>query len=469
MTPDPSYLLIKIRRLSQALFISGALNIGVLALMSYWLMRERPPTTYFESKPAPAEQIPIVDCHSCGDIITHLRPLSFDQLIAKLESTQLIENGYTERDLALTSLVAFHDFDLARALPKGQPPQQRLLMWKNNWTGESMRLIMYPGLTQAQFDSIITFAKTEQWPLTSEGLFVLLQKQKDLDSSLVEAFMLTPEFLAIEVLFHRIDFPIKKQKLLEVILEGDWPTFKQFINQQKQLNDVSAARRQKFLLDHIKQRSQSAAYLLLELDEEFATKRLDDAQVITLLQLLPKKTQQSERFAHTMLVSPRSTSVWQQASLRLYEYAGEPIPEDWNYQTSLQRFAPDRLAADQPAKPVAAPVVSVPAPIAKPAVTLTQKTIEKAKTNPPPPKPVAKIAIPASPPKPQSLVAVSSPKKEAIKRKAPAPYRLYIVQEGDSLWKISKRFGVDMEVLKKKNQLQSNAIKPGTMLKIPSN
>lgn len=465
MTPDPSYLLTKIRRLSQTLFISGALNIGVLALFSYWLIRERPPLTYLESKPASYEQqqLPLADSHSCGEIITRLRPLSFDQLVAKLESIQLIENGYTERDLALTSLVAFHHFDLARALPKGESLQQRLLMWKNSWTGESIPLSVYPGLTQTQFEAILSFAKTEQWPLTSEGVFLLLQKQKDqlnLDPSLVEAFMMTPEFLIMEVLFKRIDIPIKTQRLLEVILEGDWPAFKQFVSQQKQLNDVSIARRQKFLLDYINKRSEAAAYLFLELDPEFAIKKLDDAQVITLLQLLPTKTLESERFAHAMLISPRSTSVWQQASLRLYEYAGEPIPEDWDYQTSLQRFAPDQLAGKQPAKPA-----SEVAPVIKPVVTLAQKSTEIPKNQ---------VASSSVKPSPKGTVAASqatanptSKKDVNLKRNSSVSYRLYIVQEGDSLWKISRRFGVDMEVLKKRNQLQSNAIKPGTVLKIP--
>lgn len=45
--------------------------------------------------------------------------------------------------------------------------------------------------------------------------------------------------------------------------------------------------------------------------------------------------------------------------------------------------------------------------------------------------------------------------------------RLYIVQEGDSLWKIARRFNVDVEHLRAHNKLKSDALKPGTPIRIP--
>lgn len=437
---DSSFYLKKIRRLSQALFVSGILNIGVLALFSYWVVYERPPTPYFELKPATSaqQQRPLADNRGASEVIRGLKGLTFGQLVSKLNSSVLVENGYTERDLALASLVGFQYFDLERALPEQKQTRQLSFKGRN---GEEKVLTVYPGLTDQQYNVISRFAKTEQWPLTAEGLFLLLQKQKktqNIDPSLAEAFILTPEFSTLELLFSRNGTGVRKQRLLEIMLEGNWASLRQFVDQQRQLNDLSAARRQKFLLDYIKLGSETAAYLLLETELEFATKKLDDAQVIAILQLLSAKTVESERFAISMLTSPRSTSVLQQASLRLYEYAGESIPKDWNYESSLSRFAPDKLP---PAPPVVVP---------KPVVVA---------------KPVAKgpVIAQAAPQKP-------SPQKPATAKpnKKPAEAcRLYIVQEGDSLWKISRRFGVDMEVLKKKNRLQSNSIKPGTVLKIP--
>ncbi|MBS0656211.1 MAG: LysM peptidoglycan-binding domain-containing protein [Verrucomicrobia bacterium] len=51
-------------------------------------------------------------------------------------------------------------------------------------------------------------------------------------------------------------------------------------------------------------------------------------------------------------------------------------------------------------------------------------------------------------------------------KKAP-PETVYTVQYGDSLWSISRKFHVDIEAIKKVNQLHSDALKPGDTLRIP--
>lgn len=460
---DPESFFKKVRQLTQALMLSGLVNIGLISFLIYWMMHERPPAPYCELKPATEQQLqlPLANVFNCGAVISRFHQLSYDQLIHQLESTHMVENGYTERDLALSCLVAFHHFDLRRALPgEAQPKQQRLLLWKASTQTDSIPLVIYPGLSDLQFETLIRFARTEKWAMTPKGLFLSLQGQKskmNIDVSLAEAFMLTPEFTTVEVLFSRIQPPILKQELLELILEGSWSLLNQFVTQQRRVHDLSDARRQKFLLDYVKASSMTAAYLLLKLDKDFAIKKLDDNQVIAVLQLLSQKTQESERFALEMLTSPRSTSVWQQASLRLYEYAGEQIPADWTYQTSLLRFASHKLIAQASPQPKVQPIetaVSTAAPS-------TSKT-------------PAAVAIAAKPTAKVDTGTKLAPPKEASQKGSPAPAqpakkpcRLYIVQEGDSLWKISRRFAVDMEVLKEQNQLQSNAIKPGFVLKIP--
>lgn len=468
MIHDPSYYIKKTRLLSKIVFISGALNIITLALFVYWVTRERPPVPYFELKPANSdqEQLPLADFRNSLEVISNLRHLSFNELIGKLTQTQMIENGYSERDLTLSSLVAFHHFDIERAL-SSEPKEKRFLKWKNPYTNEQKILTIYPGLTDKQFDSISNFAKTEKWPLTSEGLFSLLQKQKheqNIDPSLVETFVLTPQFTTFELLFNRSNIPPRKQNLLEVVLEGNWYYLKQFNEQQKTINDLSEARRQKILVDYIKQQSEAAAYLLLEMEWEFAIKKLEDAAVITILQLLPTKTPESERFALNLLTSPRSTSVWQQASLRLYEYAGESIPENWSYQTSLDRFAPtkENNKAEIPAVISVEPVL---VKVQNAALKEPSKEVQKAK--------VAVSTKIAQGDKPKIKAVSSTSSTNSVSSVKPTtqpkkqPYRVYIVQEGDSLWKISRRFAVDMEALKQFNQLKTNAIKPGSVLKIP--
>lgn len=44
---------------------------------------------------------------------------------------------------------------------------------------------------------------------------------------------------------------------------------------------------------------------------------------------------------------------------------------------------------------------------------------------------------------------------------------LYIVQDGDSLWKIAKKFSATIEEIRELNKLKTDALKPGTPLRVP--
>jgi LysM repeat protein len=61
---------------------------------------------------------------------------------------------------------------------------------------------------------------------------------------------------------------------------------------------------------------------------------------------------------------------------------------------------------------------------------------------------------------PSKKETVTVTKKEII-------HKTYVVQEGDSLWKISRKFKVDIDKLKKANNLESENLKPGKTLIIP--
>ena len=256
MTSDPLILIKRIRHSSQALLISGALNIGVLSLLLYWVLPERPPTPYCELKPASYEQqqMPLADHRGCTELLAQLSQLSFNQLVNRLSNTQLIEDGYAERDLALACLTAFHHFDIQRGLPKAMQPQQiRLFSWKAKSQEPPVTLVVYPDLQQPQFDALIQFAKTERWPLTSEGLFLLLQGQKaknDLNDNLMESFVLRlnsglSKFLQL----FRAAFE-QAGNLRDCFSKEFLNLLKQFVDQQRVLQDSSDARRQKFLLDY---------------------------------------------------------------------------------------------------------------------------------------------------------------------------------------------------------------------------
>lgn len=426
--------LTRIKRLTQSLIVSGFLNISLLSLFFYWLIKEIPPRPYCELKPADIIERQGIADQSNAEIIRHFKGLSFEQLKTKLTHTQLAENGYTQRDLALALMVAFHHFDLSKALfGLSQPSQQRMIAFGTLKNGKTAEIAVYPGLSDLQYQAIIHYANTERWPMTSKGLFLLLRKhQSKADSSLVDAFLLTPEFLAVETLFNRSDVTVEKAKLLSIISQGNWKTLSDFVERQRTLQDLSPTNRQRFLLDYINSRSKDAAYLILKTDGAFAFKKLGDEQLIKLLNLLKEKTPIAEQFALALLKNPRSDRVWQAAARRLYEFAGEPVPEKNLHGAALARF----VSLQRPA----AVTLQIPPKVKKAVPVLRNKETVK-----------ASVAIA----KPGALLSVPRP-------------MIYVVKDGDSLWKISKQFKVSVEKIKAYNNLPSDALKPGTYLKIPS-
>lgn len=397
------------RRLMQALFLSGGLNIIFLTLLGYGFISEKPIAPLIEQKPALKQSLEasLAIEWSNSEAIRTFKSLSYEKLIAKLNDSSLVENGYALRDLALATLAGFYHFDISRAL-KGtrQPLQKRLITYGKTRDGKPAQLIVYPGLTDLHFKAIMDFARTERWPQTSQGLYFILHKKADPDPSLADAFYLTAEFTAVETLFKRSDAAVEKKELLNVIREGSWKVLSCFAEQQKMAQDLSAANRQRFLLEYIKMKSKSAAYLILKTDGAFALKKLDDDTILAMLNLLDAPSPEAEKFALELLTSPRSDAVWRLAGGRLYEYAGEPKPEKSLHHTALVRFVPQ-----------------------------------------------ASDFLPANDPK--SVIP-------------PLPMeRTYIVQDGDNLWKIARRFRVDVDTIRVHNKIEGDFLHPGNILKIP--
>lgn len=461
----------QVRRLTQGLFVSGALNIVLLAVFFYWIAKEVTPSHYCELKPADQteEQIPLANNFGNAEVIRNFRSLSMEQLVAKLNDTQLVENGFSQRDLALAALVAFHHFDLSRALlGQAQPAQLRSMAYAKTPDGNLMEVVVYPGLNETQYQAIIQYARTERWPMTSEGLYHMLRRQKgQYGQTLVDAFLLTPEFLAIEMLFNRSEKNVEKKELLAMLCQGDWKLLSFFVEQQRLVQDLSPARRQKFLNDYIERESRAAAYLMLKTDGAFALKRLDDEHVIAMLKLLAVKTPEAEQFTLALLDTPRSDEVLEAASKKLFEFAGLPVPENNLTQTAIARFL---SKSEEPRNEL-----KLDKMVVRKEDRLVSKSkevmLDKPKADP------SSLSKPQSKPQIKMISApkMASPKKipqgKLVASSVPQPQnsraRMYVVGEGDSLWKIARRFNVDVEVIKKTNHLASDSLKPGTHLVIP--
>jgi len=467
MNEDPQNIQLKyMRRLMFALMASGTINIVLLSIFFYWLIKDNPSPAYFEKKPAllQEQQAPLASERGNAELVHYFRSLTFEQLVAKLSNNQLIEDGYTQRDIALACLVAFHHFDLSRALLGHElSMQQRAIAYGQLKSGQPATITVYPGLSDEQFRVIFQFIEMERWPLTSKGLFLQLKKFSDqVNLTLKDAFFMTSEFLAIELLFNRVDHvALNKDELLQMILEGSWSLLSDFVEQQKLIQDLSSARRQRLLLEYIDQKSIAAAYIMLKVDGEFALKKLDDRHVVELLALLNEKTPESEKFAMDLLTSPRGDNVWKSAGTLLFQYVGETIPSKNVHHLAMKRFISEHALIDSLAETT--PKVVIPKKTVE--VSLPPSSSNKKTTG-------EVVTTKLAPSKSSTLKTVASnstpkPSNSSVKKNASRMDRLYIVQEGDSLWKISRRFNVDMDMLRDHNKLKSDALKPGTPIRIP--
>jgi len=406
----------KFRILTMALIFSGALNIGLLAAFIFQVLQEKQPSLPFAMPSSAKEKQEMGN----GQILKAMSKLSFRELISFLTNKDFVEEGYTKRDLAISALVSFYHFNLEKAL-SANPAQKRVLEFPEG-TYE-----VYPGLTDDQFGALIRYAYEEKWPLTSKGLFAALQKLGiPHDESLCQAFIVTPEFYALQALFQKTEAPQDPAVLLKLATEGNWDILERFTREQDQMLDLSIDKRRRLLLSYLSLHSPTAAQLILKTDFAFALKRLEDRGILDLLGLLKEKSDESVRFCVELLRSPRSDAIWQASAAKLYAFSGEESSAD--PKTALARFAP-----------TAPPIKMEP---------------ESA-----PPAPVA-AAVP--PPAPVKAAAAAAPVKAA-----PAEMKLHVVKEGESLWKIARQYKIKLDDLVKLNDLEKDRLFPGMTLRIP--
>ncbi|KAF3362277.1 Uncharacterized protein PHSC3_001103 [Chlamydiales bacterium STE3] len=379
----------RIRFLTIALFISGSFNILLLAFLFYWAFQEKPPTPLYQLKPK-TERALLVD----EELLHRYRHLGFNSLIAEL----LKKNSSEERDLIIAALVSFYDFDIKRALSSSlQPLISQILICRN---GE--KILVFPKLEDEQCQLIIDFANKEKWPFKAKGLFQLLKLSKyKNNSSLIEAFTHTEEFVLVKNLFMRCSVEVKNEELLEVLLEGQWNLLASFCAKQKKIQDLSEENRHKFLFDFMRSGSKASAYLLLKTDWDFAINRLKDESIALILNQLENKSEELQKLSSAIIKSPRGETVRNLAEKRLEDYLGT--------KTVIQEK-----------------------------VLVKLKSKETPKICPPVKKPFA-----------------------------PKPEKVHIVQEGDSLWKIARKYHLEVEAIKKYNYLVSDLLQPGTTLRIP--
>ncbi len=386
----------KFRILTLSLIFSGALNIGLVATLIAIKTEDGRPNLAASPKKSTLK----VQKISNLAVLDAMSKLSFRELVTLLTNRELIEEGYAKRDLAVSALAAYHHFNLEKALSSTELQKRTLIL------GENRSLELYPGLSDEQFEAIIRFAYQEKWPLTGQGLFALIKKIPG-DESLAQAFLLTPEFYAIQALFQKTEAAQDPALLLQLIAEGNWDLLNRFAKEQEQMLDLSVEKRRRLLLSYLTNHSPTAAKLLLKTDLDFVLKRLDDRGILDLLSMIGQKSEEAQEFCVALLQSHRSDAVWNAAVTKLYAFAGEPLPEPFDLRAAAARFAPSKVVTSESKK----------------------------------------------------LVITVAPE--------PAAARFHTVQEGESLWKIARQYKVKVEELVQLNGIEKDKLFPGMTIKIP--
>lgn len=351
--------------------------------------------------------------------LRELELLEYDALVAMLADETLVSEGYKKQDLAVAMLGHKYYFDVDRAL--GGPLAVRRFFTYMSQNEAQAGIILYP---DADIEVIKQFQKREKWPFTSEGLLVEYKKAQD--PEVKDAFLLSNEYRTLELLLTR-GTTVSRDEIFDFVTRVDYTLVKNLHAEMVKSQDFSPEVRKGFLVGALPH----SAVILYKTDPRFTTHSLTDKQALMLLEVL-----NSKEYALSLLEAPRSKKVWSAAMAML-----DPTCD--SRQTLLERHGR----------------------VAKAPVKLPEKSPEKSKLQP---KLQQTVQPPVpSKPKPAAKPVAKTPVKTAPKS-APKPAdKLHVVQQGDNLWNISKRYGVDIDTIKKYNKLTSDALKPGSTLRIP--
>lgn len=306
------------RPLVHALIISVALNLGLLATFITFIIKEKKIETLLQAKTASKRVGKRASLsQSNGAVLEEFEKLSFAELIQLLRNEEVLEQGYRKRDLALSCLVAYHHFDLQRALP-GMEFQKRVF----SYSKPEKNIELFPGLDEERFQVIHYFACAEMWPLTSEGLYEEMKHRRtNIPASLMEAFFISKEFFAIERAFSRLPFVFKRETLLSLLLEGDWKLIERTAAETVSHPTGEIQNIGQFLSGF--ENSKLAGYLLVALDPDHPYLRFSDEKLESFIGLLDQQTAEVELFLNRIATSARSDHIRELAKARIQSWGKE--------------------------------------------------------------------------------------------------------------------------------------------------
>jgi hypothetical protein len=267
-------------------------------------------------------------------------------------------------------------------------------------------IILFAALGDSDYEKIVHFIEKERFPFTPEGLFLLLQKTPQ-DASLALAFMRTEEYTEAKMCLTR-NSKIAPELAHELILHGSWQEIAKLATYKMAPDVAHRLARRSYIAQLAAKKPELATEALVLADLPFALQSLHDEQILFILPRLKDRPDIAKQFACALLQRPRSDRVWKAAAETFC--ALEKLPPEYADRKKLLDY-------------------------------LRGQTKEVK-------KPVKK-----SPPKPTSIKKQSSV--------------FHVVQKGDSLWSIAKKYSISIDQLRAANRLRSDSLKPGTKLLIP--
>ena len=336
----------KTRYLTQALILSVTLNVGLLVTFSIQAIR----ANSYQAKPLVIRSGKTTSRLSNTDILKDYFSYSFYALLDELKDDTLVEDGFRKRDFALSCLADFHYLDIERALA-GINIQRRKILFIHSEGKEEVKLTVFPGLEPKHFDAIVHFVKTEKWPVTPEGLFLELSSNSEYDTSLYDAFALSDHFQLVHKLFSRSGYSLATDDLIDLLKEGEFNYLDRFTQAQLKSVDLSARMLDSFIFQYLRFQSGKMAQFVIENERHDLVRRMDDDQLIGMIDSLDQMGDEVDAFLKQMLMSVRSDQVRQAAGLKLFGLTEAEPPSPYDHNTTISHFLP-QVVKNEPKKVV---------------------------------------------------------------------------------------------------------------------
>lgn len=410
----------KLQMMTAALILSGSCNIALTGAL--WKGMQYRPNIRLAKFSTGGRALRAQNCSA----LDAMANWEYARLLAELSNSELMEDGFTRGGLALALLIEKFDFDIDRAL-LGQELHRRSFRDARS----SHQYTLVADLRPLDFERMQNFARQERWPMTPRGIFSRFCDQarasivngdlSSVDPSLVESYFASDAFCAFGRLFPE-DIP--RQYLALTALHLNWSELSQSEASSRSPAGASSAsaRRCDLLLRAVERGSKPAAYLLIMCDFDFALHNTSEGAMQQLLTLMDTYTAEALAVSIGVLRGPRGDDVRELATRRICHFLNLPPPTT-NHQWALLARA---LVQN----------VDLSLPLANEREVLARAWTAN--------EPSASSALGAA--------------KETMYQ--------HVVKPGDTLWKLSKMYGLSVRDLMLRNELSRDFLHIGQILRI---